>query len=145
MAENFKREIPEGDDHERLVCQDCGFINYENPKVIVGAVVSHRGQVLLCKRAIEPRAGYWTIPAGFMEMGETCREGAAREAMEEAGCELSQLEPIATVLPSAGACTEQVRLFCGRVSSGARRSRELPCRPVVRREDRAPALPGCCA
>ena len=84
MAENFERTIPEGDDHLRLVCRDCGFINYENPKLVVGSVVSYGDQLLLCRRAIEPRKGYWTLPAGFMEMGETCREGAAREAMEEA-------------------------------------------------------------
>jgi ADP-ribose pyrophosphatase YjhB (NUDIX family) len=88
MSENFQRIVPEGDDHERQVCGDCGFINYENPKLIVGAVVSYRDQVLLCRRAIEPRKGYWTVPAGFMEMGETCREGAAREALEEANADI---------------------------------------------------------
>jgi len=78
------REIPEGDDRLRLVCPDCGFINYENPKIIVGAVVSWEDRILLCRRAIEPRHGYWTIPAGYMELHETAAEGAAREAEEEA-------------------------------------------------------------
>lgn len=82
--DHFSRTIPEGDDHERMVCDDCGFISYENPKLIAGAVVLHGEQVLLCKRAIYPRKGYWTLPAGFMEMGETPPEGAAREAWEEA-------------------------------------------------------------
>jgi len=84
MAENFRREIPQGEDRERLVCADCGFIAYENLKVVVGAVVEEAGGVLLCRRAIAPRAGYWTLPAGYMEMNETVAEGAAREVWEEA-------------------------------------------------------------
>ncbi|WP_149539801.1 NUDIX hydrolase [Siccirubricoccus phaeus] len=80
----FHRSIPDGDDKERLVCQDCGFVAYENPKIIVGSVVSEGGRVLLCRRAIEPRRGFWTLPAGFMEMAETAEEGARREAWEEA-------------------------------------------------------------
>lgn len=84
MAQNFQREIPEGEDRERLVCAECGFIAYENPKIVVGAVVEEAGGVLLCRRAIAPRAGYWTLPAGYMELGETVEEGAAREVWEEA-------------------------------------------------------------
>ena len=76
--------IPEGDDRSRLVCSDCGFINYVNPKVVVGAVSSWDGKFLLVKRAIEPRMGYWTIPAGFLEVGETVEAGAVRETWEEA-------------------------------------------------------------
>jgi ADP-ribose pyrophosphatase YjhB (NUDIX family) len=82
--ENFAHEIPEGDDHKRAVCGDCGFISYENPKIIAGSVVEHEGRIMLCRRAIEPRRDFWTIPAGFMELGETPPEGAAREAWEEA-------------------------------------------------------------
>lgn len=78
------RQIPEGDNRERLVCTDCGFINYENPKVVVGAVCTWDDKVLLCRRAINPRRGLWTIPAGFMELNETAEAGAAREAKEEA-------------------------------------------------------------
>ena len=78
------RHIPEGDNRERLVCPDCGFINYENPKIVVGAVCSWQGRVLLCRRAIHPQRGLWTIPAGFMELNETAEAGAAREAKEEA-------------------------------------------------------------
>ena len=81
---NFKREIPEGEDRERLVCVDCGFINYENPKIVVGSVVEEGGKILLCRRAINPRKGYWTLPAGFMEQHESAMEGAMREAWEEA-------------------------------------------------------------
>jgi len=80
----FVRRIPEGDDRERLTCPDCGFIAYENPKIVVGSVVAEDGRVLLCRRAIEPRRGYWTLPAGYMEMHETVEEGARREAWEEA-------------------------------------------------------------
>ena len=83
MAE-FIRRIPEGDERERLTCPDCGFIAYENPKIVVGSVVAEAGSVLLCRRAIEPRRGFWTLPAGYMEMQETVEEAARREAWEEA-------------------------------------------------------------
>jgi ADP-ribose pyrophosphatase YjhB (NUDIX family) len=81
---SFVRQIPEGDNRERMVCADCGHVAYENPKVVVGAVVVFDDQVLMCRRAIEPRRGFWTLPAGYMELGETLEEGAAREALEEA-------------------------------------------------------------
>lgn len=77
------REVPEGDNRERLVCPDCGFINYENPKIVVGAVIGHEGKILLARRDINPRRGYWTIPAGFLELNETAAAGACREAREE--------------------------------------------------------------
>ena len=81
---SFVRQIPEGDNRERMVCADCGHVAYENPKVVVGSVVVADGRVLMCRRAIEPRKGFWTLPAGYMELGETLEEGAAREAFEEA-------------------------------------------------------------
>jgi ADP-ribose pyrophosphatase YjhB (NUDIX family) len=81
---SFVRLIPEGDNRERMVCADCGHVAYENPKVVVGAVVVSGDRVLMCRRAIEPRRGFWTLPAGYMELGETLEEGAAREALEEA-------------------------------------------------------------
>ncbi len=77
-------ERPEGDDRLRHVCRRCGTIHYVNPKVVVGAVCTHGERLLICRRAIEPRAGFWTIPAGFMELDETAEEGAMREAWEEA-------------------------------------------------------------
>jgi ADP-ribose pyrophosphatase YjhB (NUDIX family) len=77
--------IPEGDDRPRLTCPDCGFIRYDNPKIVVGAICTWEDRILMCKRAIEPRVGYWTIPAGYLELNETAAEGAAREVMEEAG------------------------------------------------------------
>lgn len=79
----FERRIPAGDERERLICADCGFINYENPKIVVGAVVEWDGRILMCRRAIPPRTGYWTIPAGYLELNETTEHGAAREAWEE--------------------------------------------------------------
>ena len=82
------RTIPEGDDRERLVCPACGFVAYENPKVIVGAVATWEGKYLLCRRGIEPRTGYWTIPAGYMELSETSEAGAMREVWEEAGAKV---------------------------------------------------------
>ena len=81
---SFVRSVPEGDTLERAVCAQCGFVDYQNPRVVTGAVVSHEGRVLLCRRAIEPRLGYWTLPAGYLELGETVAEGAMREALEEA-------------------------------------------------------------
>jgi len=75
---------PEGDHLPRFVCDGCGVVHYQNPKLVVGCVPEHEGRILLCKRAIEPRHGYWTIPAGFMENGETTQDGARRESWEEA-------------------------------------------------------------
>lgn len=75
---------PEGDDVSRAVCQSCGFIDYQNPKIVAGCLVTYGDQVLLCKRAIEPRKGYWTLPAGYLEMGESSEQGAIRETFEEA-------------------------------------------------------------
>lgn len=77
-------KIPEGDHLPRHVCTACGTIHYENPRIIAGCVIEVDGRILLCKRAIEPRYGFWTVPAGFMENGESVQRAAAREAMEEA-------------------------------------------------------------
>lgn len=85
-------KIPNGDDRERFVCTSCEYIHYVNPRVIVGCLPVYEGKVLLCKRAIEPRLGYWTLPAGFMENGETTPQGAARETWEEARAKVSKLE-----------------------------------------------------
>lgn len=81
---HFVKEIPQGDNMERSVCAACGFIDYQNPKIVVGSVVLWEGEILLCKRAIEPRRGYWTLPAGYLEQHETAEDGAIREAREEA-------------------------------------------------------------
>ena len=102
------RAVPEGDTHERWVCPNCGMIHYQNPKIVVGCVPERDGRILLCKRAIEPRHGYWTVPAGFMELEETMAEGAARETMEEACAEVEIGHLFAAVdVPQAG----QVHVF----------------------------------
>jgi ADP-ribose pyrophosphatase YjhB (NUDIX family) len=76
--------VPEGDQHPRHVCTVCGNIHYQNPKLVVGTLPVWENKVLLCRRAIEPRRGYWTLPSGFMEIGESTSEGALRETQEEA-------------------------------------------------------------
>ncbi len=77
-------KVPEDDFLPRHVCESCGTIHYLNPKLVVGCVPEFEGRILLCRRGIEPRLGFWTVPAGFMENGETLEHGAAREAREEA-------------------------------------------------------------
>jgi ADP-ribose pyrophosphatase YjhB (NUDIX family) len=84
----FVRRVPQGDTTERYVCDDCGHIYYTNPKIVVGSVVAHEERILMCRRAIEPRRGFWTLPAGFLEEHETPEEGARREAMEEAKADI---------------------------------------------------------
>ncbi|MCK6432615.1 MAG: NUDIX hydrolase [Burkholderiaceae bacterium] len=89
--------VPADDNRERATCPRCGTIHYENPLNVVGTVPIWNDQVLLCRRAIEPRRGLWTLPAGFMELGETVAEGAVRETVEESGARV-QLEGLFTVL-----------------------------------------------
>ncbi len=83
-AGNFTLRIPDGEDRPRLVCDACGFVDYVNPRVVVGAVCAWRDRILMCRRAIEPRTGFWTIPAGYLEERETVMDGARRETWEEA-------------------------------------------------------------
>lgn len=87
-AARFSRRVPAGDDRPRLVCDGCGFVAYENPKIVVGSVATWEERILLCRRAIEPRRGFWTLPAGYLELGEAIEAGACREAREEARAEL---------------------------------------------------------
>lgn len=89
----LERRVPPGDDRERDACPACGAIHYENPKTVAGCVVEHEGRVLLCKRAIEPGLGLWTVPAGFTELRESQVEGALRETLEEADAEVEVLAP----------------------------------------------------
>jgi ADP-ribose pyrophosphatase YjhB (NUDIX family) len=116
-AAQLSSAIPAGDNKLRYVCPDCGETHYENPKMVVGCVAEHQGQILLCKRAIEPRLGYWTVPAGFMELGETVAEGAARETLEEACAKVELGSLLAMVnVPDAG----QVHIFYrGKLTDGA--------------------------
>ena len=84
--------IPEGDNRVRAVCDACGVVHYQNPKIVVGCIPVWEDRVLICKRAIEPRYGRWTLPAGFMENGESVADGAAREAAEEANAKVEITE-----------------------------------------------------
>ncbi len=85
--------VPPGDSRERHVCTRCGEIHYQNPKLVTGCIPEYEdGRLLLCRRAIEPRYGLWTLPAGFMENGESCQEGAARETWEEAKARVEILQ-----------------------------------------------------
>jgi ADP-ribose pyrophosphatase YjhB (NUDIX family) len=78
------RGVPEGDNRERMICADCGYVLYDNPKIVVGSVARWGERILLCRRSIEPRYGYWTLPAGYLELNESASAGAEREAWEEA-------------------------------------------------------------
>jgi ADP-ribose pyrophosphatase YjhB (NUDIX family) len=78
------RAIPEGDNRERMICAECGFILYDNPKIVVGSVARYGERILLVRRSIDPRRGFWTLPAGFLELNESTNSGAEREAWEEA-------------------------------------------------------------
>lgn len=89
---SLKLLIPPGDDRLREVCESCGYIHYQNPRIIVGTLPCYEDKVLLCKRAIEPRYGLWTLPGGFMENGETTHQGALRETREEACAEVELLD-----------------------------------------------------
>ena len=88
-GENVSLLIPQGDNRDRHVCNACGQIHYQNPKVVCGCIPVWGERILLCRRAIEPRKGLWTLPAGFMENGETTQHGAARETREEACAEVT--------------------------------------------------------
>lgn len=116
------RAVPDGDTRERLICGNCGFVHYDNPKIVVGAVAIWDERVLMCKRAIEPARGRWTIPAGYMELGETAEQGAAREALEEA-CARLEMGPLIGVysIPRIGQVQliYRARLVDGAFAAGA--------------------------
>jgi len=82
------RLVPPGDNRERDLCQNCGAIHYQNPRVVVGTIPVWENRILLCRRAIEPRFDTWTLPAGFMELSETTSQGAERETLEESGARI---------------------------------------------------------
>ena len=113
----FIRTVPEGDDRERLVCADCGHIAYENPKVVVGSVAAFGGRLLLCRRAIEPRKGFWTLPAGYLELHETPEDGAKREAVEEA-CAAIEIDRLLAVF-SIPRLSQVQLIFRARLASPA--------------------------
>lgn len=100
--------VPQGDTRQRACCDSCGAIHYVNPRPVVGTIPVWDDQVLLCRRAIEPRYGKWTLPAGFMEVGETTADGAVRETLEEAGARVL-LGPLFSVIDVPH--VEQVHMF----------------------------------
>lgn len=91
-----ERRVPPGEDRERFVCPACGTVHYQNPKIVVGSVCTLGERLLICRRAIEPRRGFWTIPAGYLELGESAEAGALREAWEEARAKI-ELEGLLAV------------------------------------------------
>lgn len=98
------------DSHPREVCSECGYVHYVNPLPVVGTIPVWGDKVLLCRRAIEPRKGYWTLPAGFMETGETLKEGAARETWEESGAHID-VKDLLTLIDVPQASPSQVHFY----------------------------------
>ncbi|MGH8205490.1 MAG: NUDIX hydrolase [Steroidobacteraceae bacterium] len=114
--------IPSGDNRPRAVCTACGAIHYENPRIVVGCVPEWQGRILLCQRAIHPRRGFWTTPAGFFEIGESLQSAAARESLEEAQIrvEVGSLLAITHVLHAAQVhVTFRSRMLDARFGAGA--------------------------
>jgi ADP-ribose pyrophosphatase YjhB (NUDIX family) len=109
-------KIPEGDNRLRKTCPECGFIEYENPKIVVGSVVTEGERILLCRRAINPRKGFWTLPAGYLELHETTEAGARREAEEEAGAKI-EIDGVLAVYSIPRISQVQV-IFRARLASG---------------------------
>jgi len=135
------QRVPPGDSLPRFVCDECGEIHYQNPRLVVGCLPELDGRLLLCRRAIEPRYGYWTLPAGFMENGESVGQGALRETLEEAGARV-ELGAVFSMISVPR--VNQVHLFfrarvielelAARASSGCTsgRSRRRGQRPAAR-------------
>ncbi len=96
-AAPIAQRVPPGDSLPRYLCDACGSIHYQNPKMVLGCLPEWENRLLLCRRAIEPRYGYWTLPAGFMENGESTGEGAARETLEEAGARVELIAPFSMI------------------------------------------------
>ena len=96
-AAPITQRVPPGDSLPRYLCDACGSIHYQNPKMVLGCLPEWENRLLLCRRAIEPRYGYWTLPAGFMENGESTGQGAARETLEEAGARVELLAPFSMI------------------------------------------------
>jgi ADP-ribose pyrophosphatase YjhB (NUDIX family) len=107
-GQTVQHTMPAGDNRLRYCCAACGVIHYQNPRMVLGTVPVWGDQILLCRRAIEPRYGFWTLPAGFMENGESTDEGAQRETIEEAGARIEMGIPYSIIdVPQV----EQVHMF----------------------------------
>ena len=109
--------VPSGDNRPRHVCETCGTIHYQNPKIVAGCIPEWQGQILLCRRAIEPRYGLWTLPAGFMENGESAVTAALREALEEANAVVEN--PTLYGLYSLTHVSQVYLMFRGQLKDGA--------------------------
>ena len=96
-GEHVEHKIPQGDNRPRFVCTSCNLVHYQNPRIIAGCIAEYEDKVLLCKRAIEPRHGLWTLPAGFMENQETTLQAAKRETFEEANAKVSNSQLFCTI------------------------------------------------
>lgn len=92
-SDQLRFVVPEGDNRPRYICANCHTIHYQNPRMVVGCLPIWEGKILLCRRAIEPRSGYWNLPAGYLENGESTQEGALRETQEEAGASVEIVRP----------------------------------------------------
>ncbi len=114
-SHKLELKIPDDDNRNRLVCPNCSYIHYENPKVIVGVLPFYQDKILLCQRSIEPGYGLWTIPSVFMECNETLQEGAKREAQEEVGIECDNLQLF--VVYSIPRISQVYMLFCSELAS----------------------------
>ena len=128
--EHFEKRVPDGDNRERLVCGRCEFIHYQNPKIVAGAVCTWGDKILFAKRAIEPRKGFWTLPAGYMELGETTEQAAEREAREEA-CATIEIDRLLAMYSVARIGQVQImyraRLVNADVARRRRRARKWRC------------------
>lgn len=126
LQPDFEVRIPRGDDRARRVCRHCDFIDYENPRIVAGSVVTSGARILLCRRAIAPREGFWTLPAGFMEKGETVEEAARREAREEA-CAALEIDRVLAIYTVARIAQVQIMFRARLVSdiSAGPESREV--------------------
>ncbi len=132
--DHFEKRIPDGDNRERLVCARCEFIHYQNPKIVAGAVCTWNDRILLAKRAIEPRKGFWTLPAGYMELGETTEQAAQREAREEA-CATIEIDRLLAMYSVARIGQVQImyraRLVSGDVAAGPESEEVAECATLV--------------
>lgn len=114
-ATQLEERIPDGDDRPRPCCPSCGYVHYTNPVTVVGCLVERGDEILLCRRAIEPSLGLWTVPAGYLELGEGLLVGARRETMEEAGADVEIVAPHSFLdLPHIG---QTYALFRARLKS----------------------------
>ena len=144
VPDNFSRRVPDGDNRPRLICDSCGFVSYENPKVVVGSVCSVGDRILLCRRAIMPRLGYWTLPAGYLKTHETTADGAMREAMEEA-CARIEIDALLAVynVPRSARCRSSTALGCSATSPPGRRVRRSACFAGTRSRGTISRFPAC--